>query len=349
MKNLSEVFISKATANNFKTFSELVFKYISRDYLDIDSTFANNIIDTHKKEVDIYGYFTLKKEIWVLKKTDAVLGFIVTTIKRGGSVKIGPQIMLPEYQGKGYGSKFRDLIEQTLCEEKYRKAYVTLASKNHTLLRWDLKRGYRIEAQLSSHFNDKHDEIVLGKFLCDRRVSKNENLNTEFKPIGPEIITDKTYKVSMLNGGSSEKFKAMILEFMPKYYDQIDETFADNIIKSTDRINELYKKKGKIVVVLENNNEMLASIVLTPKRGGACKLCPLLIRTGYERHIGITELVKYAEELVAEIKCRKIYTIIPVFEHNVLKVFYERQYETEGLLREPYKPGIDTVVLGKLL
>jgi hypothetical protein len=347
---MADLEIGRARNDELNMFPDLAFEYIGKNYLDIDQSFIDNIIKSHREGFDIYGYFTLKKEIWVLRERGFVLGYLVATIKRGGSVKIGPQFMLHEYQQKGLGSEFRDMIETHLARRGFRKVYVTLPANAYHILEWDIGRGFRIEAHLKRHFNTAHDELVLGKSLHLKRMNPM-NLNESIPENGKAIhkTRDRAYfELGCLDDRFNTQFKKMVMDLMPINYDQIDEQFAINICSATKRTEESFRKKGKVVTIAKINKKLLSSAVLTPKRGGACKISPLLIYPQYQRREVINELLIYSEEISQNIlRCRRVYTILPLNETRVIGVFRDRGFLSEGILREPYRTKVDTIIMGK--
>lgn len=65
---------------------------------------------------------------------------------------------------------------------------------------------------------------------------------------------------------------------------------------------------------------------------------------------GLSEFLQYIEADLQELdEVRKYYTHIPVLDTEVAAFLRAAGYQTEGILREPYKSGIDMVFFGKML
>src|SRR6185437_13871690 len=84
-------------------------------YDEITPAFAKNLVDIDRQGHDPNGYFSLGKEVWVARDTvtDELLGFEVITRKRGGSIKLGPTLVLASARGRGLAVR---MIERLLEE-----------------------------------------------------------------------------------------------------------------------------------------------------------------------------------------------------------------------------------------
>jgi len=134
-------------------------------YDEIDESFVDHILDSHTRGSDPTGYFTIRKKVWALahEERSEMLAFTVASEKRGGSVRFGPTVVLPEYQGLGLYTVLTRLREQLYSSRGFRKWYCT-CPENCTKIRLTLsKQGYMTEAILREQFRVGTNELVIGK------------------------------------------------------------------------------------------------------------------------------------------------------------------------------------------
>ena len=84
-------------------FTKLVLEELPAFYDEVDSSFSQMILDSSERTSDPYGYFTLSKKIFVGRILGESAIFTVATYKRGGSVKIGPTIVVKDHRRQGIG------------------------------------------------------------------------------------------------------------------------------------------------------------------------------------------------------------------------------------------------------
>jgi hypothetical protein len=327
--------------DEYNEFSKLCMAHIGANYDDIDETFASNILAAHEKGFDPLGYFTKTKSIWVLDRDGEMLGFLVATEKRGGSVKFAPGIMKPEFQHKGLGTFMWQSVERVYCKKEARKIYNHAPLHRMDLLRWVISLGLKMEAHLLEQYRPGQDEYVAGKFLQEPKTTPQYTL--------PEKGTKPKTKIREYQDGDQKGISALLLEEMPRWYDEIDQNFVDSIVAAIPRFKESFREKGKRVFVAESAEEIVAVTVATPKRGGAVKLVPFIMRhdTG-SLEMG-QQLLQFAQNCMRELKTRKLYSLLPFPDFVSISTFKSLGYRAEGLLREPYKNGIDNIFLGRIL
>ncbi|WP_135855172.1 hypothetical protein [Halorussus salinus] len=318
-----------------KLFSE---SPVPSEYADITDSFIDHIVQTHEEGEDPYGYFTKKKEIYTLLVDNQVAGFSVTTWKRGGSVKYGPTMLKTEYRGRGLGPQFRERLDKKLKEKNVRKTYSTIPETAHQVLTYLLKSGYKTEAHMINQYSEDHSELVCGKLL--RSGSPQANIHPT-----RESIEDLEFSI-----GSSEsnEFEQFILESMEPWYNEIDDSFVKSVQKAENReLESEYHKKGKRVYIGGKNDQIECVTIASLKRGGGIKISPFLTRVTGE---SITKFLEFVENDLREVQgARKLYTHVPLLDSELLSFFTRNGYGREGLIREPYKEGIDMVFLGKFL
>ncbi len=307
-------------------------------YDDIDSTFIDHIVEAHAKGRDPYGYFTLEKTVYALLKDDSVVGYTVTTRKRGKSVKFGPTVLEKQWRHHGLGPRFRTRIDSSLRSDGIRKTYSTIPETGESVFSYLIKAGYNVEAHMRRQYNENHSELVFGKVLNSGTVRHK-----------PELQREQTDHIDCAVGSAAfDGFSEFVISSAEPWYDEINEEFTRAVAEAEQRgFRAEYSKKGKRVFIGHQNGEIRAVAIATLKRGGAVKISPVFTDVVGK---GLSEFLQYIEADLQEIdEVRKYYTHIPVLDTEVAAFLRAAGYQSEGILREPYKSGIDMVFFGKML
>lgn len=311
---------------------------VPNTYDDISEEFIDQIIESHNKSEDPYGYFTKKKKVYTLLENKDIIGFTTTTWKRGNSVKYGPTMIKEEKQGEGKGPKLRKLIDSRLEYEGVRKSYSTIPDNAPNAYKYLIRSNYHIEAHMRKQYHDQHNELVFGKVLN----SSSANL-----PPSPdrEEISDLEFETS---SSDFDDLHGFILEQAEPWYDEIDSDFVDAVIRAENRgIEADFSKKGKRIFIGHTSGKIRCLSIATLKRGGGVKISPVfsdVIGSGFKRYWESLE-----EDVMGIDGVRKLYTHIPILDSQLACFFRKNEYVPEGTLREPYKDGIDMIFYGKMV
>jgi len=149
-----------------------------------------------------------------------------------------------------------------------------------------------------------------------------------------------------IGSDSFDGFSEFIINQMENWYLDIDQDFVDSVQDAEQRsLEEDLSKKGKRVYLAHTSGEIKSCIIASRKRGKGVKISPLLTEvTGYV----LKEFISFAEQDIRNRgEARKFYSHVPMLDGELLQKFKSAGYETEGVLREPYKPGVDMVFVGK--
>jgi hypothetical protein len=330
-------------------FIQSVTEAIENDYAEITDSFARNLIKVDGDGYDKFGYFTLGKEVWVIseKSTGIFLGFEVITRKRGGSIKIGPTFLQPEARHKGYATKVIELLCVEYAALGARKVYVTAPSGHKSTAVLDfyyLKLS--LEAILSNHYKIGSAERVCGRFLSKKTKVTSLRPRVEFNQEAPGTLLLGT---NNLGGVSDKVFSEFIINEMKPNYDDIDSDFANAILAGTTRNPAAYEQKGKVMFTIADGDRLACVAVATAKRGGTFKVAPFLISDRYYTEANAETLIVAIVNYAAANKKRKITILLPVRDWSVVNVVMMHQFTAEGVLRSPYKEGVDVVVLSRLV
>lgn len=315
---------------------------IAKDYDDIDETFAENIANAHSEGFDPLGYFTLEKTIWVGEYGGEPFGFLVTTRKRGNSVKLGPHVTTAHNRMKGLGSSLRELVIEELRLKGIRKIYVDMPANRSDMVAWDLKRKMQIEAHLREHYRPGIDEIVMGRFL--------------FAPTYPLIhfpeCTSKIKPTSirLAEGKDKELWGTLLATTAGFAYAEFDATFVDAVFASKDRIAESFRRKGRFPIIFETSSrEPIGVAVVVPKRGGAVKIGPVALHHDVDCFHAVDILRGWLSSHAVSHGWRRFYALTPLGFRDLVMAFSTHLFLPEGLIRSPYKDGVDVVVQGTLM
>lgn len=320
-------------------FQALTTHVIGLWYDDIDDTFARIILDAHFKGHDPLGYFTKSKTIWVAEIDGEMKGFLVGTEKRGGSVKLAPGIMKPGFQGQGLGTLLWREVEGIYAARGARKIYNHAPLYRFELLKWVTSLGLKVEAHLSEHYRRGQDEYVASKLLRGGATTS--------APIRRWSGAGANTKVRAFAVEDRPALDDLILGEMAESYGEIDTTFVDSIIDGEVRFGESFREKGKKLFLLDDGHALIGCCVGTPKRGGAVKLVPFLLKPELASPAAADVLLESVGRFFRDLGYRKLYAPIPVTDVDAVATFRRAGFEVEGFLREPYKAGIDNIFFGK--
>jgi predicted transcriptional regulator len=338
-RNPPKVGLRRISREQRDEYKKLVLQHISPHYEEIDEGFASAALRIHDLGYDPTGFFTTKKEVLeIVNRRGRVIGFTTLTYKSGGCVKTGPTILRKRFRGKGYGLAARLGIEEYLRPGKTRKLYCTCPETAERVIRYLLASGMRIEAHLALHYATTHNELVFGKLLV-----ADEPL------VDPGRLTIRNRSGQLCDPASIRRgvLAADFAKLFEATWSPVSKAFARAIIsQALDERNRDQTEKPKRLVCLRDGRHCIAAIALLPKRGGAVK--GLLLR-GTRHVLSLTGLVNDACRLAASLKGRKVYFIHPVLDSLALGILRSSGFQTEGLLRAPYRPGQDAVVMSKFL
>ena len=337
-KDLPWLELKKIKSGQRPNYAKLVLKHISPHYEDIDETFAAATLRIHDLGSDPAGFFTTKKEVLGIYNTrHACVGFTTLTYKSGGCVKTGPTIILRPYRGRGYGQATRKAVEERVRRSAARKIYCTCPDSSEETIRYLLGSGMRVEAHLECHYATTHSELVFGKLLVSDENS------------APRIVIPKVIAGTVADPSS---FKRSILvrdlkAMFESTWSPVREKFVRAVIRqAVDSQATRLHEKPKRLVCLRAGDSCCGSVVLLPKRGGAVK--GLLLR-GTTHRSSLEQLLNHAIRCTNLLSGRKLYFLHPVADADVVGLLKSNGFRAEGLLRAPYVPGQDVIVMSRFV
>ena len=237
--NTKPLSFSIPTNQDLILFKDLALKEISKNYDEIDDTFANAIIKSAKLWHDPHGYFTSNKQIISVKYESQTIGFTVLTYKITDAIKTGPTLLLETYRGKGFGLKIRNWIENFAINKGFRKLYCTCNAYDNSVVKYLLKSGMHIEAHLMNQYKIGSSEFVFGKLIVGGNSKKYPLFfRTDLEQSAFVIYNDSDY----------DNMQKFLLNNFKKSYLSITETFVKKLNQSTINFKiDKYSSKGKII------------------------------------------------------------------------------------------------------
>lgn len=306
-------------------------------YDEVDESFTESLLLSATQETDPEGYFTMRKRLFTLWIAGSPVAFTVATVKRGGSVKIGPTAVAEQWRRQRLASHLRDLVEESLFAEGARKLYMTVSARNHAALEFNLGRGFQVEGVLRGQYRPDAAELVLGKFPRlthpDRVVPPSTG-----RAVGAGAV-------ALVDAPSVDLVRSYLEPRMSDLYDGVDPSFFDAVVLACRSHRQTYARKGKRVFVVTDGDTVSGLAVYVPKRGGSSKLSPFFAESAE----AATHLHERVLEYAIVDKRRRLYVHVPVAMPFLVTVLHRLGYSVEAVLREPYRHGVDVVSLGREL
>jgi RimJ/RimL family protein N-acetyltransferase len=294
--------------------------------------YAERILDIHARGGDPYGYLTRTKKIWMYLLNGLAIGFSVATEKHGGSIKFGPTAMMPAMRGHGLGSRYKLLVEREY--PMARKFYSTTPEDNIPAIKSAIKCGYRIEAHLERQYSASSADIVVGKLVKQSSYTKISR---------PRVAKGCPYRVSDIRGMNVQEVERIVINLLSRWYDEIDALFVRGLLAGVNVNSVDLNHKAKRVGVALQDGIATGIIVVTPKRGGALKCSPLIAGSSVCARL----LLRFARESFKARDSHKLYLHLPLSASFLVQECLRLNFHPEGILREPYKRGVDMIVMGK--
>lgn len=344
LKDKSSLLLRGATEDDKKWIVQKFMKTVPQYYEDSEESYCNLWWESYFSNRNEVGFFSLKKEVLVFDKRNIPIGFVVLTYKRGGSVKVSPLIL--ERNRKDLEEAF-SLIQDHVRSKNGRKIYFDIPSSRWHLFSLLDSLKIKIEAHLERQYSADYDCIVGGLF-CNPTAPTliapplNFDLDTELPKAETWLPLEERYRTQL---------NYFIKRFLSCFYDDLDESFASSIYRGMLHTENMFEEKGKYAYIkmAENTKNIVSLCVLTPKRGGALKLGPLQFACDVDSSEYICEsllsLITIAKQ-IPNSRIRKLYTLIPILDKNLHAPLQNVGFKPEGVLREPYKTGVDFIVYG---
>ena len=156
-----DVLIREMEDKDAETIKRIALSYLPRFYSEMNEQFVSNMIEAHRRK--IISYATKHKIIFVAERNGEVVGFLTSTPKRGGGVKLFPSLALSLDIEKA-------LLAYAIQHFKKvgrRKVYGFVPSTETDRIRLYLELGFRTEEILLKPYKTGVNEVGLGKIIAE--------------------------------------------------------------------------------------------------------------------------------------------------------------------------------------
>jgi ribosomal protein S18 acetylase RimI-like enzyme len=299
-------------------FKWLVQTYVSSFYPETEDTYTQTLAAPDADRARSWRS-TVNRTVWSIRRKASPLGFFVASEKPSQNVKLGPIVISPEFRRSGFGSRVVTALAMHYSRLGHRKLYMTIPASNFAACAFAIKAGFLSEARLKQHYSSSHDEWVFAKCL------DGYNYPALPKPRFGEPLGG--YFDNVVTGDTRPFHKRMLEAFVANLVERDSCGMSDPSERSCRIFHTDIPRKQ-------------ASIMSSPKRGGAVKL---EIISGTPP--GVLNLLDEVEDLYLD-KMRKMYVLLSASDTALQAAFVAKNYSSEGRLVQPDKK--DLVVLSKL-
>lgn len=156
-----DVLIREMEDSDADAIKQIALSYLPRFYSEMDEQFVRNMIEAHRRKT--MSYATKHKVIFVAEKDGKVVGFITSTPKRGGGVKLFPSLATTLSIEKALIHHAIEHFKQV----RRRKVYGFVPSTETDRIRLYLELGFKTEEVLLEPYKPGVNEVGLGKVIAE--------------------------------------------------------------------------------------------------------------------------------------------------------------------------------------
>lgn len=310
-------------------------------YEDVEHSLFDSFSIAEKLEPDAYGYFTIRKMVFIVRYDGEDLAMTVATLKRGGSVKFGPTATLRTNRKRGLAWFLRDVVEQFFRNiEGIRKFYLTVSNNNHPALLFNLHRGFRIEGILHNQYKKGSNELVMGRFASDDLPGHKKTHKTE-----AEVFSAAAPVAGIWLRPDITELQSFLEPDLSSLYGKQDRLFYEHLANACEVKKNDYSRKGKTIIQAREQGHLTGLAICSPKRGGSLKIAPIICEDQQSFNALFQEVMRFAHS----IRSLKIYFMTSLSEYSVLEWLLEKGLILEATLRSPYVDSIDLAVISREL
>lgn len=320
-KSSATVDIRKAKTGDFDFVSRLMTEALEPFYDGDHQAHARRIFTAHiNSNVDSVGQFSLLQYIFIAEVDRHPAGMIHLVVKKQGTVKISPLIVVPEYRGKfGIGSKLLRHAEDFACKHHARQLYCTVAAQNQDTLKFLLRKGFYLAGKAQDHYKPGIDECTLYKPL-------NQGLTPDLSDISIVPFDEKKHAAAA---------RQLILSRVDSNFNGVDDTWVDALFASYQRRESRdVNAKYRLIFIAEQDRKVVGLVVATPKKGQPIKIMPLVAKS----EAVFEALVANLPQLLAGYG-RKLY-IHMVPDPWQIACLQRHGWTIEGMFPEGYAPDV---------
>lgn len=334
------------TENDVEDLRATLLKYVPQYYDQIDDSFVD-----HYLHIYFHGSLahatTTRVEIWKAAENNVNLGYLVLVWKRWGTMKTGPWVIKQEFQGLGLGRGFQSIFDKRADETMVRKAFHTLPARDRGHVILALTSNFIIEAHLQRHYGQNTDELIVGRRVAPYESDANRSRFQAYRllHLNEQSIVPPFFALTLHpeDQKSRSEIIAFLKKYMPYFYYPVDYKFIKSLSTRPpiSRQSDYSTNSTSLIVVRDSLGVIFQVHIARLKRGRVLKsnLIPSCV------DYSLCEVgVKVLRELADAIKARKITYEFPVDAIGYLHYLRSSKAQVEGILKDPYKDGIDMFI-----
>lgn len=269
--------IRKAKTGDVDFVSHLMAETLGPFYDGDHRAHARRIFTTHiNNNVDSVGQFSLLQYIFIAEVNHHPAGMIHLVVKKQGTVKISPLIVVPEYRGQfGIGGKLLRHAEDFARKHHARQLYCTVAAQNQATLKFLLRKGFHLAGKAQDHYKPDIDECMLYKPL-------SQGLTPDLSDIAIVPFDEKMHAAAT---------RQLILSQVGSDFNGVDDTWVDALFASYQRRDSRdVNAKYRLIFIAEQDRKVVGVVVATPKKGRPIKIMPLAAKSDAVFEVLVTNL-----------------------------------------------------------
>ncbi|MEU3372077.1 GNAT family N-acetyltransferase [Streptomyces sp. NPDC006660] len=307
---------------------------------------ADRVLDAHLAAGrDKFGHFSLSQRTFVLcagEGQDATrLGVLHLVVKRQGTVKISPLILVPEQRSRsGLGTALLGVAEDFAREAGARQLYCTVAAANTAALGFFLGHGFVLAGGAPGQYKPGVTEYMLYKDVPTVPTAPGREAAADGEGDAGENL-----RVRLFRPEDAQGLRDLILRTMPEAYRGVDGDWVDALVAGHNRRHAAdVNNKFKIIYVAVDEAGTVRGVAAAgPKKGEPVKLMPLCA----DSPALLGGLLDQLPRLFAGLG-RKLYSHLPP-DPAITARMQSSGWSLEGLLPAAYHPDTCTVQWGLFL
>ncbi|TXS48692.1 GNAT family N-acetyltransferase [Streptomyces sp. uw30] len=332
----------RAAGEDDRDFLRSLFTSTLSPFYDGDhAAHADRVLDAHLASGrDPFGHFSHSQRTFMLCSDDTPdaerLGVLHLVVKRQGTVKISPLILVPEHRSRSrLGTTLLRAAEDFAREAGARQLYCTVAAANTAAIDFFLWHGFVLAGGAPGQYKSDSTEHMLYKDLT---------LRTE--PAGDDhsgVVSDA--RIRLFRPQDAPGLRELVLRAMQPAYRGVNADWVDALIAGHDRRDhgDLNQKFKIIHVAVDETNTVCGVAAAGPKKGLSVKLMPLCA----DHPAVLAQLLDQLPDLYRGLG-RKLYTHQPP-DPAITALMQSRGWSLEGLMPAAYHPDTCIVQWGLTL
>ncbi|MGJ5754264.1 acetyltransferase (GNAT) family protein [Streptomyces puniciscabiei] len=333
---------TRAAGEDDRDFLRSLFTSTLSPFYDGDhAAHADRVLDAHLASGrDPLGHFSHSQRTFILCSDDTSdaerLGVLHMAVKRQGTVKISPLILVPEHRSRsGLGTLLLRAAEDFAREAGARQLYCTVAAANTAALNFFLGHGFVLAGSAPGQYKPDSVEHMLYKDLALHTEPSGDDRTgavsgTRIRPFRPQ---------------DAPGLRELVLRAMQPAYRGVNADWVGALIAGHHRRHDgdPHQKSKVIHVAVDETGTLRGVAAAGRKKGLSVKVMPLCA----DHPAVLAQLLDQLPDLHRGLG-RKLYTHQPP-DPAVTALMQSRGWSLEGLMPTAYHPDTCTVQWGLIL